>query len=85
MNLICQERNSDKVYLVSQEKDKLSCFACSSPEDVCGVSACLAEVDFVGPIVLVQGHLGLVGFHCQCKSIHPSSIRLTLGDQFSLS
>ena len=59
----------DKVYLVVQEMDKaylvfnkvtkctwflkkMETF-CSSPEYVCGVSPCLAEVDFVGPIVLV--------------------------------
>ena len=44
--------SKDKVYL---DKDKVSIFIqfCSSPEDVRGVPPRLAQVDFVGAVVLV--------------------------------
>ena len=46
--------SKDKVYL-DKDKDKVSMFIhfCSSPEDVRGVPPRLAQVDFVGAVLLV--------------------------------
>ena len=53
MRVGCQIK--DKVYLVSVSS--LCMYGLVSPEDVGGVPSCLAEVDLVSAVILVQGHL----------------------------
>ena len=53
MRVGCQIK--DKVYLVSVSS--LCMYGLVSPEDVGWVPSCLAEVDLVSAVILVQGHL----------------------------
>ena len=53
MRVGCQSK--DKVYLVDILIFRM--YGLVSPEDVGGVPSCLAEVDLVSAVVLVQGHL----------------------------